>query len=88
MQAMGNFLNRLNHFSEMHSDTLRGGGRIIQFVRQAGGHCAERLQFLLLSGASLDVTKTRDHRTENFRGDFRTESQQSPKRLLGKNDQP
>ena len=84
---MGDFLDRLNHLSKMHSDTLRGGRRIIQFMRQAGGHCAECLQLFLLSGTTLDVPKTCHHRAENFRSDFRTEPQQSPKCFLRKNDQ-
>ena len=49
MQPMGDRLDRLNHLSEMHGDTLGGGGRIIQFMRQAGGHGSERLQLFFLS---------------------------------------
>src|SRR4029077_8704116 len=86
VQAMGDFLDRLDHLSEMHGDTLSSGGRIVQFMRQAGGHRAEGLQFFLLSRTTLDVSKTRHHRAEDFGGDFRTESQQFLKRLLSKDD--
>src|SRR4029450_13493995 len=84
---MGDFLDRLDHLSEMHGNTLRSGGRIVQFMRQASGHRAESLQFFLLARTTLEVSKTRDHRAENFGGDPRAESQPPPKRLLRKNDQ-
>ena len=88
MQPMRDFLDRLNQFSEKDSDPLGGRGRIVQFMRQAGGHCAERLQLFLLSRGPLEIAKTRHHRPEDFRGDLRTASHQAPKCLFGENDQP
>ena len=48
VQPMGDRLDRLNYFAKLHCDALRGGGRVIQFMRKTGGHCSERLQLLLL----------------------------------------
>ena len=49
MQSMGDRLDRLNDLSQMHGDALGGGGRIIQFMRQPGGHGSEGLQLFPLS---------------------------------------
>ena len=59
MQPMGDRLDRVNQFSEMHRDTLGSGGRVIQLMRKPGGHCAERLQLFLLSRRAFDVAKPR-----------------------------
>ena len=84
---MGDRLDHLNHLSKMHRDALRGGGRVIQFMCKAGGHCSERLQLLLLLRRTFQVAKTRRHRAENLAGNRRTEPQQTPKPLFRENDE-
>ena len=86
VQPMGDRLDHLNHLSKMHRDALCGGGRIVQLMRKAGGHCSERLQLFLLLPRTLDVAKTRHHRSENLTRNRRAEPQQLPERLLRKDD--
>ena len=76
VQSMGDKLNRLNHLPEVHGDALRGGGGVIQFMRETRRHRSERGQLFVLARRAFEVAKTQRHRAKNLARDRRAEPQQ------------
>ena len=88
VQSMGDNLNRLTHLPEVHGDALRGGGGVIQLMRETRRHRSERGQLFVLARRAFEVPEAQRHRAKNLARDRRAVPQQTPKALLRKYDDP